>query len=72
MIKPSSILLKNKGFKITEETENHLVAYNKDTTQIIYLENKGNCMICVKSDKDIRFKGRIDNAQNLNFILSHI
>lgn len=72
MVKPYVILLKNKGFKIVEETITNLIAYNKETKQIIYLTDKGICSICVEIESDICFKGHIDNAQNLNFILQHI
>ncbi len=72
MLKTYKTLLEGLGYKISELTDDALVAYNLGNHLIISI-TKNNKVIIVRSTKDdVRFKGVIDNAIQLKLIINCI
>jgi len=64
--------LKSVGYTITENTEARITCFNLDTKYIITQLSNGYTIISQENTIDIRFKGVIENLQELKGVIKLI
>lgn len=64
--------LKSVGYTVTENTEIRITCFNIGNNYIITQLSNGYTVICQETTTDIRFKGVIENLQELKGVLKLI